>query len=169
MQIIDGQTEDLGPLVRLPCAQCESAQWFHLKAHSTCVRLLGFTFARSTAHSLHCATCEYSIDLDEDDARRGINFLPVGAAFKKGNISEADYSAKLSGVGFGFLQEFMEANTTWTCANCGESCPLTCSECWNCATPRAGESEDDSETDVQTPFVDDLVDNTGGPFGTMKL
>ncbi len=169
-QPLEGRVVDLGPLLQLPCTRCDVAQWFHLKRHSTSLRILGFEFSKSSVCSLHCAKCDYELDLSAEDAEMGLAFLPVVQEFIAGQLSEASFLAKVGDVGFSFLKQFAEMHTNWVCPACGEESPLTFVECWSCGQKREGNPEEEEDGPAaKTPYLDQVLSNDGGPFGSMRL
>ena len=169
LRLIKGRTEDLGPLVRLPCPQCEDVQWFHLKQHSTNVGILGIKVSGSITYSVDCSGCEYTIDLSKEDAEKAIAFLPISRSFSNKKIPESEFLSRLTDAELTFVKQFARANTYWNCPNCGEESPLTFRECWNCGH-RNDNSYSEPEADrIRTPYLDNLVDNDNNPFGTMRL
>ena len=167
---ISGRSEDLGPLLRFPCPQCNAIQWFHLKRHPASAHILWFKLLKTSASALHCAKCEYTIDLPDADVKKCEGFLPVAQQFAKGKIDEKQFFAKLADAGFQFLKTFVQSNTTWSCQSCGEESPNTFSSCWNCGTTRKDADPQDPVSDaVKTPYLDQAMMNEGGPFGSMNL
>ncbi len=168
-RIFRAQSDDLGPMLQLVCSGCNTTQWFHLKRHSSYMHVLMFALSKTSAHSLHCVNCEHEIDILSDDAQKAIKFLPVGQAFATGKIQQDDFFFKLREVGFQFLKEYDNINTNWTCAKCNEESPLAFPSCWNCGTVRKGVSPETDSAAAKTPYLDIVMKNEGGPFGTMKL
>lgn len=166
---VGGRSDDLGPLLRLPCSECDAIQWFHLKHHVTYARLLWFQAFKTSLYSLHCVKCEYEIDLSDDDAKKAVSFLPVANAFATGKIAQAEFLVKLGEVGFQFLKEFAKTNVNWKCQKCGEESPLTFSECWKCGAVREGGQMDSDDDSPRTPYLDQALKDEGGPFGSTQL
>ncbi len=166
---IGGRTEELGALLRIPCSRCETARWFRLMRHSASVRLLGLALARSSACSLHCEACGYTMDLSEDDAERAMEFLPVAGRFRQGQMEEREFLDALGNAGFAFLEQFAAANTHWQCDQCGEASPFTFDACWNCGWKRGEGASPLSGDSVKTPYLDHVVEEGSGTFGGMRL
>jgi hypothetical protein len=165
---IGGSSDDLGPLVRLPCSECEVIQWFHLKHHVTYVRLLWLQISKTSLYSLQCAECDYEIDLSDDDAQKAVSFLPVADAFAAGKMNQAEFLAKLAEVGFHFLKEVAKTTINWKCSKCGEDSPLTFSECWKCGAVHEGSQNDAEDDSPKTPYLDQAMKDEVGPFGPVQ-
>lgn len=131
-RLIRGQTRNYGPLLQLPCPDCDKEQWFHLKEHSSGVDLLVRQVDHHCSFSLHCEKCEYPVDLQTEDAQKAVLLLPVSQAFLNGALDESGFKVALHRAEFDFLMEIEAANTNWTCPKCGEESPLTFETCWNC-------------------------------------
>jgi ribosomal protein L40E len=162
-------TQDLGPLLRLLCPQCDSTQWFHLKRHSVSTRILLVEFSKISACSVHCVKCDFALDLSDTDAEKAIPFLAVAQTFAEGKITELIFSDKLDQAGFAFYRQYKEANTNWICMKCGEESPTTFATCWNCGEESNRPHIPASDEPQKTPYLDQVLKNKGNPLGLTNL
>ena len=163
--------ENFGPLVRLPCPQCDDLEWFNLFRHSSGFGLLGITLTSADGWSMHCDKCNYPIDISNEDASKALQTLPISKQFYDGIIPGSEFIAKIDATKMTILSTLSKANSTWKCPQCSEDCPNTFAECWNCgsANPNADQINDGSE-EINTPSLDKaLEDNGTNPYGGMKL
>ena len=63
----------------------------------------------------------------------------------------------------------ISGHTDWAFPDCGEESPLTFRACWNCGFLREGAPTDAGATPARTPYLDQVLKNEGGPFGSVKL
>ncbi|OVE75744.1 hypothetical protein BVX97_03615 [bacterium E08(2017)] len=166
---IKGQSDNLGPLLPLPCSDCEETKWFNLTKHAIAANLLGMKLSKHTAYSLHCSKCNYSVDIAKDDIEKALSFLPVALKYSSGSITESVFNEELAKADFGFLKEIAAANTYWQCKECGEESPVTFPSCWNCGHMNENPPSATNENKPNTPHLDKALKNKGGPFGGINL
>lgn len=162
--------ENNGPLLRLPCPQCDGTTWFNLVRHRSPLGILGIVFSRIEAWSVRCERCGYPIDISREDADRALTLLPISRQRYEKTASEDMFTKSVMAADLQFLKPIALANTTWTCSHCGEECPNTFSECWNCGelNPKSTNQNDLDATD--TPSLDRALEDHGAdPYGGIKL
>lgn len=166
---IRGRVKNRGPLLQLPCPDCEVPRWFHLKEQIAAFRIFGLPLSKTSLFGVECIKCHYIIILPEGDIQKCIDFLPTAAAFADDRMTAAEFQGQLAAAEFQFLQEFAKANTPWTCPQCGEESPLTFGSCWNCGEAHKDAADLSEATEGKRTFLDEALKPKGGTFGGMEL
>lgn len=161
----NGGTQDLGPFLRLPCFGCEAPRWFHARRHTTGFHLLRFTFFQNALLTLECAECGFEIRLAGDDADKVKKLIPLAQEVQSGALDEATFRSRVQSADLAFLKQREQAEATWTCAHCGETSPLTFSNCWSCGGSAPTIPSDDPAAPVRTVHLDQAMRHQNSPFG----